>query len=233
MAPTLKMILLSTAMALSLGATESPASQPELPPAPKEQEDVAKDQKDSVSPAEAERREQFLGWDWGVGVGMGFGDGDRIDGATLDSNRVVRVSEDVSDSPRLVFELHYFFSGLGSRCAFWNPKSSTYEDNCGSDSKTRMRGYGQHFGHGPFVSVNFGANDSAGGLSSFGLGYMVGFRYPNKQHSFNIGLGYAWDRGVEVLGDGIRENQVLPEGQDLLVKKETQGALLLIFSTKF
>jgi len=148
----------------------------------------------------------FFGAGWGVGVGAGFGmDADRIDGAEL-VNGVVRVTEDVTDSPRLFLEIHYFF-GKGKA--------------------------GRKVGHGPFATVNFGANGSDT-LTSFGAGYMVGFKRPDSSSSLNFGIGLSLDSNVMQLGDGISPNQPLPDGEtEIRFTKSSEPSIIFLVSTKF
>ncbi|MEO0344985.1 MAG: hypothetical protein AAF229_01900 [Pseudomonadota bacterium] len=148
----------------------------------------------------------FFGTGWGVGVGAGFGRGpDRINGAEI-VNGVVRVTDDVTDSPRLFLEIHYFF-GKGKA--------------------------GRKWGHGPFATVNFGANGSDT-LTSFGAGYMVGFKRPESSSSLNFGLGVSLDSNVMQLGDGISANQPLPDGEsEIRFTKSSEPSIILLVSTKF
>ena len=155
---------------------------------------------------ELRQLDEFFGPGWGIGVGAGFGQGaDRIDGAEL-VDGIVRVNQDVTDSPRLFLEIHYFFD----------------------------RQYLEHkWGHGPFATVNFGAN-GADTLTSFGVGYMVGYKRPDSSSSFNIGVGIALDSNVMQLGDGLSEDQPLPDGEtEIRFKQSSEPALILLVSTKF
>ena len=148
--------------------------------------------------------EQFFGAGWGIGVGAGFGQGDdRIESASL-VNNIVRVDEEVTNSPRLFLETHYFFKTKSAR-----------------------------IGHGPFATVNFGANGEDT-LTSFGLGWMVGLKRPNSANSLNIGLGYVLDQGVKKFGSGIREGQPLPTGEtEIRFEKESEPAFVILVSTSF
>lgn len=136
---------------------------------------------------------------------------DRVEEAVLDANGIVRVTDDVTDSPRALLEIHYFI-------------------------KTKGRKNGTKFGHGPFASVNFGAT---GGdtLSSFGLGYMIGWKRnsdPDNDAAFNIGIGVSLDQNVKKLGDGIFENEPLPAGEtEIRFKEDSELAGLIFVSATF
>lgn len=52
--------------------------------------------------------------------------------------------------------------------------------------------------------------------------------------SFNIGIGVMYDLNAQVLGDGIVENQALPEGEKQIRYENTsQSGLLLMTSFSF
>lgn len=167
---------------------------------------AAEDKVEDITQDE-ENEEKFLGFNWGLGVGASFGLGaDRIESAEL-VNGVVRVSEEVTNTPRIVLEVHNFWK--------------------------REDGQDRSFGHGPFAAINFGASD-ADTLSAFGAGYMWGVKRKDSSSSFNIGVGLMLDRGVQQLGDNIENGKALPEGEtDIRFKKESELAALLFVSTTF
>lgn len=147
----------------------------------------------------------FLGFNWAVGAGYAFGRGNsRIDDAEV-VNGIVRVKEDNTDRPRVVLEIHHLFEG------------------------------GHDFGWGPFASAQAGTGDSNLG---FGLGLEMGWRDKSKDAEssggFLLGIGYEWDGGAKVLGDGIVANQALPTGEtQVRFKKRTLGSLLVFVGRRF
>ena len=155
----------------------------------------------------AEEKKKLLGWNWGAGVGASFGlEGDRISDAEI-QNGVVRVKKDVTNTPRLVLEIHNFIGELevGKR----------------------------EGGHGPFAAVNFGAADG-NTLTAFGLGWMWGVKHAERDGSFNIGLGLMLDQNVKVLGDGFTENAPPPPMEtEVRFKEESQLSAVVFFSTTF
>lgn len=153
---------------------------------------------------EAENAKDFLGFSWGIGVGAGFGSSTRVSDATV-VDGVVRVDKDVTDSPRIVLELHQFWHQ-------WR------------DHK---------WGLGPFAAVNFGATDG-NTLTSFGGGLMIGRRRDSGSGSFNIGAGIMLDQNVKVLGAGIKDGEPLPGGEiEVRFKEKSDSALLVFVSTTF
>lgn len=160
---------------------------------------------------EKEAKWDFTQLDMGVGVGVAFGSDDQVSEASLveerDGDRVVEVSKTENDQVRAVFEAHRFMFGLDEQCS---------------------RGWG------PFVSVQTGGG--GGGLTSFGLGLMYGWRDLGQKGpgaGWSLGLGYYLDNSVKKLGDGIRAGQPLPSGDQVRFKEESDGGLLLVFSRTF
>lgn len=85
------------------------------------------------------------------------------------------------------------------------------------------------FGYGPFVAVQPGDDEI---INSAALGGMIGFRKDDNSNSWNIGLGIAADPNVQILGDGIEENEPLPGNEtDVRYKETTQYGLMILFST--
>lgn len=153
---------------------------------------------------EAQNQQEFLGFRWGLGVGAAFGDSRRVSSAEV-VDGVVRVTKTVTDSPRIVLEIHNFWL--------------QYKDNT--------------LGIGPFAAVNFGATDGDT-LTSFGGGVMVGAKRPGGSGSFNLGIGYMLDQNVKRLGDGIVEGAPLPGDEtEIRFKEESDGAFLVFVSTTF
>lgn len=151
-------------------------------------------------------KQNFIGFDWSLGVGVSFdieGD-DRVESASV-VNGILRVEEENSAVPRLVAEVHYFFSDR-DRKALW--------------------------GFGPFVGIQTSDEEV---LESFALGAMVGWRRSiDSSSSFNLGIGLVLDTDVQVLGDGLTANEPLPDGEDSVrFKKENRLGALLLASFSF
>ena len=157
--------------------------------------------------ARAKEKGKFLGWNWGVGVGASFGRGDdRVSEAEI-VDGVVRITKEVSNTPRIVLELHNFIweFPIGKRQA----------------------------GFGPFAAVNFGASDGDT-LTSFGGGAMLGVKRAEGSGSFNIGAGIMLDQGVKVLGQGFEEDAPPPGMEtEIRFKEKSQSAFVVFISTTF
>lgn len=162
--------------------------------------------------AEASAQRKFLGFDWSLGVGLSgdLGGDARVESAEV-VDGIVRVTEESSFKPRIVLESHFLFR-LGA----------------GTKGKTT----GVLKGHGPFVGIQSSGNEV---IESFSFGWMLGWRRdPAKSQSFNIGLGPIYDHKVKVLGDGIKANEPLPDGEtEVRYKTEGRWGALLMFSFSF
>lgn len=72
-------------------------------------------------------------------------------------------------------------------------------------------------------------------IEAIGVGLMIGFkRGKDSAQSFNIGIGAIVDPSVKVLGDGIRQDEPLPQGETQIRFKHTdQWGFLIITSYSF
>jgi len=152
----------------------------------------------------------FAGLQFGVGVSLtdDIGNNKRVGRATV-VNGVVRVTEEENDIARVMLESHYFFT----------------PDFDFLVSK-------EQWGWGPFISLQPGTNEI---IEAVGVGLMLGFkRESHSLSSWNIGLGFVIDPSVSILGDGVKENQPVPVGEQTVRFKETsQIGLLLLTSFSF
>jgi hypothetical protein len=156
----------------------------------------------------------FLGLGFGVGISLtvDIGSTDRVESATV-VNGIVRVTDENNDLPRVMLESHYFFLGKG--------KFGSLTEN--------------QWGLGPFLALQPGSNNI---VEAVAFGLMVGLKRPSQSKestaSWNLGLGFVVDPHVQVLGDGIHENQPLPPGEtEIRYKQESQWGALIIFSFSF
>ena len=160
------------------------------------------------------------GFKFGVALGltMDLGDNDRVESADV-FNGVVRVTKDNNYSPRIMLETHYFFTPPPEKI-FGKTIANYLEHERGN------------LGIGPFVAIQNGSDDF---IEYIGAGIMLGFRRTGEStNSFNIGLGVVVDPSAKILGDGIVENQPLPEGETAVRFKETsQLGLLAMVSYAF
>lgn len=162
--------------------------------------------------AETSAQKKFLGFDWSLGVGLsGDLEGEsRVESAEV-VNGIVRVTEESSFQPRIILETHYLFP-------------------LGATEKGQPTGV--TWGHGPFVGIQSSGNEV---IESFSLGYMHGWRRdPAKSASFNVGLGAIYDHKVQVLGDGLKANEPLPDGEtEIRFKTEGRWGALVMVSFSF
>lgn len=185
------------------------------------------DSKVFAQDSDADGNQEFMGINWGIGIGAAFGNGpDRISEAEM-VNNLVRVKDDVTNTPRLVLEVHDFMYKL-------RPISEWRESGQGNVTDANVSP-DYRWGVGPFVAVNFGSTGSeASTLTSFGGGIIFGRRMRNSDRSFNIGLGYMLDANVKQFGDGIHKNMALPEGEtEIRFKEESESSFIIFFSTTF
>lgn len=145
----------------------------------------------------------FEGAKPGVGLSATIDlEGDRIEEAELDRKGIVRVFRSSNYIPRMLLETH----------TFWE--------------------ISPRFGVGPFCAVTMGGTRSL--VGGMGAGIMFGMRTDGdsqSDNSFNVGLGGFVDPYVKTLGDGIKENEALPEGESRIrYKYQTRTGILILFS---
>lgn len=161
-----------------------------------------------------------------LGAGIGFtydlGRRDRIREAVLSETGLVRVSRTENVRARIVFDAHYFFKPRGS---FLGLENTVDKNNKLTNAE---------WGFGPFVAVQPGTDEV---IDAIGGGLMLGLKRKSEADdpsSFNIGIGVMYDLNAQVLGDGIVENQALPEGEKQIRYENTsQSGLLLMTSFSF
>ena len=156
--------------------------------------------------------EEFAGLSFGLGLSMTYKYGkDRIYDATV-ANNIVRITKEANREPKIMLESHKFFEPkwLTSWCV-----------KCGL---------------GPFVAIQPGS-DNGNVISAYSLGWMIGFKRMQQASedstSWNFGIGYIVNTDVKVLGDGIEENEPLPEGDSLRFKQRNQPGWMIITSFSF
>lgn len=163
--------------------------------------------KEAEAEIKKKTQEAFEGINFGVALTLTVdtGNHDRVESGEV-VNGLVRVTKEKNDIPRVMLETHYLFLPdshfLGHLKGMW--------------------------GIGPFVGIQNGSNEI---IESIGGGLMLGFRRSETAtDSFNFGIGFVVDPSVKILGDGMKENQPLPEGETQIRFKETSqwGALLMI-----
>lgn len=166
--------------------------------------------------ASSDATQEFAGINFGVGISLtsDLGENDRISSAILDENDIIRVETEQNAVARIMLESHYFFK----------PKTDDFSFFGIVD--------GIDWGHGPFVALQPGTDEI---IEAIGIGWMIGFRRDkDSSSSWNIGIGYVVDPSVNTLGDGMIENQPIPEGESQIRYKErSQDGIFLIASFNF
>ncbi len=215
----------------SKGVKEGPETDDNKIKSTKEELDVAETEmtKAAIEVTEQEKLQEqadkrFAGFNFGVAIGVvgKAGKRDVIESAALDPNGIVRVENDGNTTANLILESHYFFT----------PDKPFMESIFNADPKS--------WGHGPFVAIQPGTQNI---IEAIGAGWMLGFKRStilakdlarDRGDSFNIGLGVMINPNAQVLGDGIRKNEVLPAGETAVrLKTTTELGWLFVFSYTF
>jgi len=163
--------------------------------------------KAATDAAKLAAQNQFEGLGFGVGVSYTYDlqKTKRIRSAIIDGAGKVRVTEEDVSLARVILETHYFFP------------------------------VNDRIGFGPFIALMPGTQTV---IDAIGAGVMLGLKRekdaPSSSSSFNIGAGVIVDPKVQVLGDGIVENQALPAGETAIRYKSTsQVGILVMGSFRF
>jgi hypothetical protein len=163
---------------------------------------------------------QGAGFGAGLAVIVNLSGHKRVSDAQV-AGGVVRVTKQNDRTPRVLLNLHYFFSGVCNKAyrlklegkvdetvkqaaGKWCVVSQiTDNDNGGKNANhltlTPMRGWG------PFIAVQPGSEQT---VQAVGAGILYGFRrQADKTDSFNLGIGIVLEQNVKELGDGIEANK--------------------------
>jgi hypothetical protein len=197
---------------------------------------------------------EFLGLKWGLGIGVmgGFGGDTAVEKASLvGPDKIVQVDEEGTYRPQAFLEMHAFVIGNKVRCwhqyqqkmAGWRdtgqtPKSTNTEK--GVCPELSLASAAQEppmpdpplMGFGPFVALQGDTNKV---INAFTFGFMWGFRKdPKASSSVNIGVGLSFNPSVQVLGNGVKEGQKLPNGETAVrFKKEGRFGWVVMTSFTF
>ncbi len=148
---------------------------------------------------------KFAGINWGLGLAFTNLGVSAVEDVTIEDGSI-RVNHQVENKAVALVESHYFFVHEG--------RKSTW-------------------GHGPYLAIGLIAEDGIDPLSTYGVGYMFGFKNPDGT-SWNIGLGVYFDSDVPRLRDGIKDGDDTTEADPtkLITSKDEEGAMLM-FSANF
>lgn len=152
---------------------------------------------------EAKQLDRFVGFRFGIGLSaMNFGQ-QSIDSVDLVDGQVfVRERRDIETA--IMFESHKFFT---------------------------ISRFGENFGIGPFVAASLSDEEGANPLSKFGAGLMMGWRKPQSQYSWNVGLAWVVDTDSVELRPGVQDGQPteVTDTNNLTRTTDREG-VMLIFS---
>jgi hypothetical protein len=171
----------------------------------------------STTPAPASSGQPSLGGlNFGVGIALtgDVGDNEVVREAAV-VNGIVRVTDEDDHQVRIMFETHYFF-----------PQNYTMP-LLNKEART--------WGFGPFIAFQPGEDQI---ITSVGMGVMLGFKRSANDNgagdSFNMGLGVFVEPNSQILGEGLRANEPLPEGEtEIRYKEESQVSWGVITSFSF
>jgi hypothetical protein len=172
---------------------------------------------------------EFGGIKFGIGLAytLDTGKHQRVREAEL-VNNIVRVKQSEQSSARIVLESHYFLTptwgGINRLMRTLGVGTNEYDP---PESKKMNAGWGI----GPFVALQPGTDNI---IDAIGTGIMIGARRTSTGNdSFNLGIGAIVDVNARTLGNGISEDQPLPEGDVIRYKQRSQFGWLLMSSYSF
>lgn len=171
---------------------------------------------------------ESLGFGGGYGAVFSFGDA-RVQEAELVGG-VVRVQKDDDVQFGPILELHKFIKPLKSEqlVKVGNEWVLAAEMPGGCVPTGAVVKKVPLISMGPFVTLRLGSDEI---VESFGGGLVFGFREAENDTSLNLGLALVWDPRVQVLGDGIKPNEPLPNGEtEIRYRTTNKVGILAMFS---
>ena len=172
-----------------------------------------------------DRATALLGGNWGVGLGINFARKKRrrAKKASL-VNGVVRIDDNEDTKFGPILETHFLFP---IHIADIFKKSLTVKKIIKDNNE---------IGFGPFAAIRFGDDviNAVGGGIMFGLKRIITPESLNVSEVaafLNVGVGYLWEKDVQVLGNGVREGRPLPPGEtNIRFQKKTVRSVLIMLS---
>ena len=168
----------------------------------------------AATPAPSASDKFFSDGSWGGGLAVLMRRSKVINDASV-VNGTIRVNDEQRYGVKLLVTRHWYVASDGKKC-----KTVPVLGTC----------------FGPFLSVGLGGNQ---GIDMVGAGVVLGFGNPdtekdsqNREH--NIGIGFAREFHVKVLGDGFSENSAPPTGEtQIRYKFKDVGAPFLFYTHRW
>jgi len=164
---------------------------------------------DEVSEAEDKEKEniknkKFFGISWGLGLAFTHLNNSVIREITIEDKKI-RIVHETSHKAIAMVESHYFF-----------------------ETKDK------DFGHGPFVAIGLVGKEGIDPLTTYGAGYMWGWKRDDRGNSWNVGLGVFVDTESNLLSADLSEGDTTTQTDPAkLLKKSDETGLMLMFSANF
>ncbi len=151
----------------------------------------------------ADANAKFAGINWGLGLAFTKLDTKIVQDVSIE-NGVININHQTENRAIAMVESHYFFP----------TKKGTW-------------------GHGPFMAIGLIAEDGIDPLSTYGLGYMFGWKKDDGT-SWNLGVGAFTDTEVTQLRDGLNDgDKTTVTDPSKLTTKEDETGWLIMFSANF
>ncbi|WP_289027758.1 hypothetical protein [uncultured Paraglaciecola sp.] len=168
---------------------------------------------------EQDSNQKFFGINWGLGLAFTYVDNPIVTDVSILSNDdggTISVNHQSQHRAIAMVESHYFrncwFNLLFGECS-----ASRSGD----------------FGHGPFIAIGLIGEDGIDPLSTYGLGWMVGFKRDDKGNAWNIGFGYFVDSQAQKLrpnySDGDQTS--ITDSTQLTYERDETGVMMMFSST--
>ena len=158
-----------------------------------------------------------------VGLGAGIGllrtiGRTQVGNAFVDGNNIIRIDKEQNATAGIFLELHLLRS------------YSEWGEHIGG--KTAANKEKSRWVYGGFVSITPGESPLIRAVS---IGPMVGYRWDdtNERKTVNFGIGVSAFPNARTLGDGLKENQPLPNADAIRYQERTLVGIVGIVSGGF
>lgn len=162
-----------------------------------------------------EQETEFYGINWGLALAFVYMDQPRIADTTdisISENQIIHVNHQSKHRAIAMLESHYFF-------------------------KTEWNVFDTEFGHGPFIAIGVTGVEGVDPLSTYGLGYMWGFKRSVMDNptntSWNIGVGMFIDTDVTQLRPQYADGDTteITDINTLTYSRDETGLMVILSAT--